>query len=105
MNPEELSEKHKSHSHPDPLTGEPGAHPVATGLGAAGAGLAGGALGSVAGPGGTILGAVVGAVAGGLGGKAIGEAMDPSAEDAYWRETHPKQDYAGVTEFETYRPA
>src|SRR4051794_28198101 len=42
---------------PDPLTGEPGSHPVATGLGAAAASAAGLAIGTaVAGPVGTVIG-------------------------------------------------
>jgi hypothetical protein len=91
---------------PDPITGERGAHPVATGVGAAGAGMAGAALGAVAGPVGSAIGAVVGAVAGGLGGHAVGEAIDPSVEDAYWRESHMRQPYAGPEDrFEDYQPA
>lgn len=81
-------------SNPDPITGTPGAHPVATGvgtaLGGAGAGLAAGAIG---GPVGAVAGAVVGGVAGGLAGSAIGEEIDPSAEDAYWRENYPRRPY------------
>jgi len=34
----------------DPLTDEPGSHPVGTGVGAAGGALAGAAMGAVAGP-------------------------------------------------------
>ena len=37
-------------TNPDPITGEPGSHPVGTGLGAGGGALAGAAIGSVAGP-------------------------------------------------------
>lgn len=75
-------------SHPDPITGEPGAHPLGTGLGAAAGGMAAGAaVGTVAGPVGTVIGAAVGAVVGGLAGKGIAEAIDPSAEDAYWPRT------------------
>lgn len=51
----------------DPLTNEPGAHPVGTGLGAAIGGAATGvAVGAMAGPIGAAVGGVVGAVAGGL---------------------------------------
>lgn len=43
----------------DPITGEPGSHPVGTGVGAAGAGLAGAAAGmAVGGPVGGVIGAV-----------------------------------------------
>ncbi len=62
----------------DPLTGEPGSHPVGTGVGALGAGAAGGAIGAVGGPIGAGIGAAVGAVIGGLGGKAAAEHFDPT---------------------------
>ena len=72
----------------DPISGEPGAHPIGTGLGAAAAGAATGmAGGAVAGPAGAAIGAVIGAVAGGLGGKAIAESIDPTVEDAYCAKT------------------
>jgi len=78
----------------DPLTGEPGAHPIGTGIGAATAGATGAALGSSVGPFGTALGAVIGAVVGGLIGKGFAEGLDPTAEDAYWREHHSSQSFA-----------
>ena len=72
-----------------PLTGAPGAHPVGTGLGAALGGVAAGAAtGTVAGPVGTLVGAAIGAVVGGLAGKGIAETIDPTAEDAYWRDNY-----------------
>ena len=91
----------------DPLSGEPGAHPLGTGLGAAGAGAATGALGgAVAGPVGAAIGAVIGAVAGGLAGKGIAESIDPTAEDSYWRENHASRPYADEAEgYDEYRPA
>jgi hypothetical protein len=94
-------------TNPDPLTGEPGSHPVSTGVGAAGGGAAGAAIGTaVAGPVGTVVGAVVGAVAGGYGGKAMGEAIDPTAEDAFWRDSHNRQPYASPDDrFEEFQPA
>lgn len=91
----------------DPISKEPGAHPVGTGVGAAMGGLAAGAAaGTVAGPVGTVLGGVAGAIAGGMGGKAAAEAMDPTAEEAYWRENYISEPYyeAGRT-FDDYRPA
>jgi hypothetical protein len=54
----------------------------------------GAAVASVAGPVGTALGAVVGAVAGGLAGKGVAEAIDPTAEDAYWRANYASRAYA-----------
>lgn len=94
-------------SNPDPITGEPGSHPIATGVGAAGAGAAGAAIGAMAGPVGVVVGAVVGAVAGGYAGKAVGEQIDPTAEDAYWRETHGTQPYAkgSDADFDAFAPA
>lgn len=100
-------EHKKGDANRDPLTGAAGAHPVGTGLGAAAGGMAAGAAaGTVAGPVGTLLGAAAGAVVGGLAGKAIGEAVDPTREDAYWRENYSKAPYyqAGLT-FEDYAPA
>jgi uncharacterized protein (TIGR02271 family) len=45
-------------------------------------------------------------VVGGIAGKAVAERVDPTAEDAYWRENHFKQQYArqGST-FEDYQGA
>ncbi len=90
----------------DPLTGEPGSHPVGTGVGAAAAGAAGAAIGAIAGPVGMAVGAVIGAVAGGYAGKGTAEAIDPTAEDAYSRENHRSQSYAreGST-YKDYAPA
>ena len=90
----------------DPLTGEKGAHPVGVGLGAAGAGAAGAAIGSVVGPVGTVVGAVVGAIAGGLMGKDVAEAVDPTVEDAYWRENHASRPHAAQgSSYDDFAPA
>ena len=90
----------------DPISGEPGAHPVGTGLGAAAAGAASGALGgAVAGPIGAAVGAVIGAVAGGLAGKGVAESIDPTEEDAYWREHHGSRPYAAGSDYSEYGPA
>jgi hypothetical protein len=91
----------------DPISGEPGAHPVGTGLGAAvGGAAAGAAAGSVAGPVGTVAGAAAGAVAGGLAGKAAAEAIDPTAEEAYWKENYVHEPYyeRGL-DYDEYAPA
>ena len=78
----------------DPITGAPGAHPVGTGAGAAAGGIAGAAAGTmIGGPIGTAVGATVGAIAGGLAGKAAGEAVNPTLEDAYWRDQYNKEPY------------
>jgi uncharacterized protein (TIGR02284 family) len=91
----------------DPLTNEPGAHPVGTGVGAAmGGAAAGAAAGAFAGPVGAAIGGVAGAVAGGLAGKAAAEAVNPTAEDAYWRESYQNEPYyVGGRTYEQYRPA
>lgn len=91
----------------DPISGAPGSHPVGTGIGAAAGGVAAGAAaGSVAGPVGTVVGAAIGAVAGGLAGKGIAEMIDPTVEEAYWRETYSSRPYVtqGAT-YDDYGPA
>ena len=94
-------------SNPDPITGEPGAHPVGTGLGAAGAGAAAGAAGgALAGPAGAVVGAVAGGIVGGLAGKAAGEAVNPTDEDAYWRKNFKDRPYTEPSStYEDYAPA
>jgi len=92
-------------TNPDPITGAPGSHPIGTGVGAAGAGAAGAAIGSMAGPVGTVVGAVVGAVAGGYAGKGVAEPIDPTAEDAYWRENYKSRPYAKGTDYTQLAPA
>src|SRR5215203_7242311 len=90
----------------DPITGAPGAHPVGVGVGAAAAGATGAAIGTaVAGPIGTAVGAVIGAVAGGLAGKGVAEGIDPTAEDAYWREAHNTQPYSKGRDYDDFAPA
>jgi hypothetical protein len=92
---------------PDPITGEAGSHPVGTGVGAAAGGLAAGAaLGAAAGPVGAAAGAVAGAVAGGYGGKAAAEAIDPTAEEAYWEKSYTSRPYYQKgTSYLDYQPA
>ena len=90
----------------DPLTGAPGAHPLGTGAGAASGGVAGAAVGmAVSGPVGSVIGAAVGAVAGGLAGKSAAEAVNPTAEEIFWRETYIREPYyvQGRT-YEYYAP-
>lgn len=82
----------------DPITGEPGAHPVGAGVGAAlGGAAAGAAAGTVAGPVGTVAGVIVGGIAGGLAGKEVAEQIDPTAEDHYWRNEYSSRDYYDPT--------
>ena len=96
--PEELNE--------DPLTGASGSHPVGVALGATGGAAAGAAVGAVGGPVGVAVGAAVGGVAGGLAGKGAAEAVNPTAEDAYWREHYQDRPYAQEGhDYEYYQPA
>lgn len=88
--------------------------PVATGagavLGGAAGGVAGGAaagavMGGITGPVGAAIGAVAGAVAGALAGKGIADAVDPVAEDDFWRDNHASRSYASGSSFDDFRPA
>jgi uncharacterized protein (TIGR02284 family) len=90
----------------DPITPAPGAHPVGTGVGATGGGVAGAAIGAVGGPIGAAVGLVAGAIVGGLAGKATAERINPTAEEAYWRESYTREPYyeAGRS-FDDYGPA
>lgn len=91
----------------DPITGSPGAHPVGTGVGATGGGAAGAAIGAaVGGPVGAAIGLAAGAVAGGLAGKGAAEAVNPTVEDAYWRENYSKQTWHDRNyTYDDYQPA
>ena len=90
-------------------------HPVATGVGAAVGGVAGGvagaaaagaAIGGLTGPAGAALGAVAGAAVGALAGKGIGKAVDPVAEDNYWRQNYSGRPYVqGSRSYDDYGPA
>jgi len=81
----------------DPITGTHGAHPVGVGVGAAAAGITGAAIGSII-PGigtavGAVVGSVVGAISGGYAGKGVAEAMFPTSDDEYWRDSFVSQSY------------
>ena len=91
----------------DPITGEPGSHPIGTGVGAVAGGIAAGAAAGtvVAGPLGTLAGAAVGAVVGGLAGKGVAEMIDPTAEDAYWRDNYTARPYAEGGSYDEFGPA
>jgi len=91
----------------DPITNAPGAHPVGTGVGAALGGVAAGAAtGTVAGPVGTVIGAAIGAIAGGLAGKGVAESIDPTREDAFWRDNYSDRPYVNAgSSYDDYGPA
>lgn len=92
----------------DPITKEPGSHPVGTTIGAAGAGALGAVAGAIAmGP----IGAVVGgAIAAGVGG-AVGHEAAEAANPTYYsieptlRERFPERDYAQGRKFEDFEDA
>jgi len=100
------STKHEFNNE-DPLTGEPGAHPLGTGLGAVlGGAAAGAATGTVAGPIGTVVGTIVGGIAGAYAGKAVAENIDPTVEATYWRDAYVEQPYySDEYKYEDYEPA
>jgi uncharacterized protein (TIGR02284 family) len=92
--------------HRDPVTDEPGAHPVGTGVGAVGGAVAGAAAGAAGGPAGMAVGGVIGAIVGGLAGHAAAEAIDPTAEEKHWRENYQSEPYYEQgRSFDDYAPA
>lgn len=103
----QLEKQSEEDRNADPLSGEAGAHPAGTGLGAAfGGAVAGAAIGSLTGPVGTVLGTVVGGVAGGLAGKAVAENIDPTVEADYWREAYRERPYYSERyTYDDYEPA
>ena len=100
------AEPKKYDANRDPITGEPGSHPVGTGVGAAGGAAAGAAIGAVAGPVGMVVGGVTVAIVGGVTGHAVAEGVNPTAEDAYWRGTYASRPYAERdVPYDEYAPA
>jgi hypothetical protein len=91
----------------DPISDEPGAHPIETGIGAAVAGAASGlTAGAVAGPMAAAVGVAVGAVAGAYAGKSIGEVIDPTTDDDWLRLNFRSRPYVEVgDEYEDFRSA
>lgn len=114
-NETEEIKKSKDDANCDAITGEPGSHPVGTGVGAVAGGVMGGVavgatVGTVAGPVGTVVGgvtgAVVGGLVGGLAGKAVAEKIDPTVEHGYWRSVFETRPYVKKgTDYEQYGPA
>lgn len=94
-------------SNPDPITGEPGAHPVGVAGGGTGGAVAGAAIGGVVGgPIGAAVGGAIGAVAGGLAGKGLAESVNPTTENTYWQREHKTRPYVRKdTPYEHYEPA
>jgi hypothetical protein len=102
-----LDTEHGHDANRDPLSGETGAHPVGTGVGAATGGTVGAVVGgAVGGPVGAMIGAAVGGLAGGLAGKGVAESVNPSEEDAFWRDNYSSRPYHSQDRsFDDYRPA
>lgn len=94
-------------SNPDPMTNEPGSHPLGTGVGAAGGAVAGAAVGAVVGgPVGAVVGGAIGAVTGAATGHAAGEAVNPTVEEGYWRENYKNRPYFKQGQgYSDYQPA
>ena len=96
-------------------TPEKKSHPAATGTGAVIGGVAGGvaggaaagaAIGGMTGPVGAAVGAAAGAVVGALSGKAVARAVDPAAEDNYWRDNYADRPYVDrALGYDDYQPA
>ena len=91
----------------DPITKEPGSHPVGTGVGSAGGAATGAIVGGVVGgPVGAVVGGAVGAVVGGAAGHAAGEAVNPTVEGEYWRKNFKNRPYYRPgKEYSAYEPA
>ena len=90
----------------DPTTGSPGSHPVGTGIGTTDDMVTGAAVDSIAEPIGTGVGGVAGAIIDAVVAQGVGEALDPTAEDAYWQrafitEPYFNRDYT----YDDYGPA
>jgi uncharacterized protein YjbJ (UPF0337 family) len=101
-----MNDNKKHDANRDPITGEPGAHPVGVAGGATGGALAGAAIGALGGPVGSAVGGAIGAVAGGLAGKGAAESVNPTEEDSYWRAQHKSRPYfQSGRNYDDYAPA
>jgi len=63
-------------------------------------------VGGMTGPVGAAVGALAGAVVGAVAGKGVAKAVDPKAEDQYWRDNYANRPYVqGGSTYEDYGPA
>jgi hypothetical protein len=94
-------------AHRDPFTKEPGSHPLGTAAGSTAGAAAGAAIGAaVSGPAGALVGGALGAIAGGAAGHSAAEKVNPTVEDAYWRDNYTTRPYVQRdADYEEYRPA
>src|SRR5207247_2431812 len=96
----------RGNRNPDPITGEAGAHPIETGVGAALGGAGVGFVSGIAGgPIGATVGTVIGAIVGGLAGKEVGEAIDPTLEQQWLNDYYETLDDEDRHSIEDYREA
>ncbi len=94
-------------AHRDPITQEPGSHPFGTATGSTTGAVAGAVLGeAVAGPAGALVGGTLGAIAGGAAGHRAAERVNPTIEDAYWRDNFSNRPYVRRgSDYDEYRSA
>ena len=103
--------KNNKNANADILTGEPGSHPIGTGIGTVAAASVGALIGTAAGPAGTVSGAVIGAVVGGIlgakTGKDIAEDINPTQAglEAKWLKHHSGSIYGKSHSYESFRNA
>ena len=71
---EKQDTKLQASSNLEPRSGATGSHPVGTGIGA-------------------VVGGAIGAATGALAGQGAAKAVNPTVEDAYWRENFMKREY------------
>lgn len=101
-----MNEKENRDMNRDPITKEPGSHPVGTAVGSAGAATMGAAIGAPFGPIGMLIGGAIGAVVGGAAGHVAGEAIDPTGETEYWKTQHASRPYYDKNHtWDDYEPA
>jgi hypothetical protein len=102
-----LNKKGEPDANRDPITKEPGAHPLGTAAGSSGGAAAGAVIGAaVGGPVGALIGGAAGAIAGGAAGHTAGEKVNPTVEDSYWRENYTTRPYVQRgTDYTEYQPA
>lgn len=94
----------------DPITGEPGSHPVGTGVGSLAGAATGAAVGAIGGPIGMAIGGAIGAIAGATAGHGVAEELEPTTEDAKWEAEwentyHLQPYYISPYEYADYSPA
>jgi uncharacterized protein YcfJ len=75
-------------SNPDPVTGEPGFHPIGNVVGGIPGATVGAAIGAAGGPIGIVIGAAIGGLLGGAAGDSVAEMLNPSEVDTYWEKEY-----------------